>query len=167
MTCKAWNHRVCAEAGCTPALTKRSLSVILRASTPFAGRDTGHHWHRLYPKTSLRGRTVLRVYSLNPGEPHARFFAAAIALLAACYWYEPPPGPEPRDATRVNASMGETRDAYLLPETFRFGRLNAPPASSPQKVSGPNPRMRRSGRTVASMGGITSTPLWAYSLPVT
>jgi hypothetical protein len=42
-----------------------------------------------------------------------RFLAAFLVLLPACYRYQPPPPAEPRDATSVNASMGETWDAVI------------------------------------------------------
>lgn len=42
-----------------------------------------------------------------------RLFAAFLLLLPACYKYQPPPAPEPREATPVNASMGETWDAVI------------------------------------------------------
>jgi len=42
-----------------------------------------------------------------------RVLAAFLSLLPACYKYQPPPVPEPREATPVNASMGETWDAVI------------------------------------------------------
>ena len=42
-----------------------------------------------------------------------RYVAAFLVLLPACYKYQPPPPAEPRDATSVNASMGETWDAVI------------------------------------------------------
>jgi hypothetical protein len=42
-----------------------------------------------------------------------RSLAAFLVLLPACYKYQPPPPAEPRNATPVNASMGETWDAVI------------------------------------------------------
>src|SRR5215213_11904 len=40
-------------------------------------------------------------------------FVGSCLVLASCSSYEPPPPPEPRDATLVNASMGRTWDAVI------------------------------------------------------
>ena len=42
-----------------------------------------------------------------------RLLAALALTLPACIKYEPPPTPQPRDATPVNASMGATWDAVI------------------------------------------------------
>ena len=43
-----------------------------------------------------------------------RFLAALLFLLSAClHTYEPPPPAQPRDGTRVSASMGQTWDAVI------------------------------------------------------
>ena len=43
-----------------------------------------------------------------------RFLAALLVLLPACqYKYEPPPPAEPREGTRVSASIGQTWDAVI------------------------------------------------------
>ena len=42
-----------------------------------------------------------------------RFLAAVLVLLPACYQYQPPLPAEPRDATSVSASMGQTWDAVI------------------------------------------------------
>src|SRR5215475_14034464 len=40
-------------------------------------------------------------------------FAPVVALCAACVTYTPPPPPTPREATQVNASLGQTWDAVI------------------------------------------------------
>ena len=42
-----------------------------------------------------------------------RVLAAVLVLLPACHKYQPPPPAEPRDATSVSASMGQTWDAVI------------------------------------------------------
>ena len=42
-----------------------------------------------------------------------RYLAALLLLLAACATYQPPAPAEPREATPVNASMGQTWDAVI------------------------------------------------------
>jgi hypothetical protein len=42
-----------------------------------------------------------------------RLLAAFLLLLPACYKYQPPAPPQPRDATSVDASLGETWDAVI------------------------------------------------------
>jgi hypothetical protein len=52
----------------------------------------------------------LRVPTYQPAMPSPftmySLLAAFLLLLPACFKYQPPPPAEPRDATRVNASMG-------------------------------------------------------------
>lgn len=43
----------------------------------------------------------------------AAVLAAFLLVLPACHKYQPPPAPEPREATPVNASMGKTWDAVI------------------------------------------------------
>jgi hypothetical protein len=60
-----------------------------------------------------------------------RSVAALLLLLSACYKYQPPAAATPRDATHVNASLGQTWDAVI----DLFGLRNIP-IRTIERVSG-------------------------------
>lgn len=60
-----------------------------------------------------------------------RILAAFLLLLPACVKYQPPPPPEPREATNVSASMGQTWDAVI--DLFALRNI---PIRTIERVSG-------------------------------
>jgi hypothetical protein len=76
-----------------------------------------------------------------------RLLAASLLLLAACYKYQPPAPPQPRNATSVDATLGETWDAVI--DLFATRNI---PIRTIERVSG---IIATEGLSVDSADGVT------------